>query len=247
MAEELQKEIAQLGISYRLMTQFTSFVAVEERVVTQDGKPVRVEVPVEMPEGVSYEGVFGNEQIQGLALNGRQYSRLQQFAYLSSAKRVRGGGTSRFGTGVGSGSAGGVAGGALYAPSTIPVAPPAPPPPAAQLAPTNDAEIRESLVDQKPPSERALLESKLHPSLLAACDCWKQSGSDCKLASGGIVEVQVWLTDDSPTVLEELEAAGFTLSQDRHMMKTVAGTLPLDKLVELVKISAVRFISRARR
>ena len=35
------------------MTQFTSFVAVEEKVVNQDGKPVRVDVPVELPEGVS--------------------------------------------------------------------------------------------------------------------------------------------------------------------------------------------------
>lgn len=35
------------------MTQFTSFVAVEEKVVNRDGKPVRVDVPVELPEGVS--------------------------------------------------------------------------------------------------------------------------------------------------------------------------------------------------
>ena len=62
MKPALQKEITQLGLDYRLMTQFTSFVAVEEQVVTKDGKPVRVEVPVEMPEGVSYEGIEGNER-----------------------------------------------------------------------------------------------------------------------------------------------------------------------------------------
>ncbi|HWZ84164.1 MAG TPA: VIT and VWA domain-containing protein [Terriglobales bacterium] len=244
----VQKEIAQLGLEYRLMTQFTSFVAVEERVVTQDGKPVRVEVPVEMPEGVSYEGVFGNEQVQGLALNGRQYSRLQQFAYLSSAKRVTGGGGSGSGAGGGSGSFGGVVGGALHVPSTIPVAPPAPPPPAAQPAIASDAEIRESPpVDQKPASDRTLLESKLHPTLLEAFDCWKKSGSDCKLAPGGTVEVQVWLTDDSAAVLEQLRTAGFAASQDRPKEKVVAGTIPVDKLADLAKIGAVRFISRARR
>ena len=43
------------------MTPFTSFVAVEETVVTDGGKPRRVDVPVEMPEGVSYEGIFGKE------------------------------------------------------------------------------------------------------------------------------------------------------------------------------------------
>jgi Ca-activated chloride channel family protein len=44
--------ITQLGLEYRLMTQFTSFVAVEEMVVTDGGQPRRIEVPVEMPEGV---------------------------------------------------------------------------------------------------------------------------------------------------------------------------------------------------
>jgi len=41
------------------MTQFTSFVAVEERVTNEGGKPKTIQVPVERPEGVSYEGVFG--------------------------------------------------------------------------------------------------------------------------------------------------------------------------------------------
>ncbi|HYI93048.1 MAG TPA: VIT domain-containing protein [Bryobacteraceae bacterium] len=61
LAHELntREEITQLGLNYRLMTQFTSFVAVEESIVTEGGKPRRVEVPVEMPEGVSYQGVFG--------------------------------------------------------------------------------------------------------------------------------------------------------------------------------------------
>jgi len=56
---EVKEAITQLGLDYRLMTQFTSFVAVEEMVVTEGGQPHRVEVPVEMPVGVSYEGVFG--------------------------------------------------------------------------------------------------------------------------------------------------------------------------------------------
>ena len=57
---EIKQEITQLGLTYRLMTQFTSFVAVEETTVTEGGEPRRIEVPVEMPEGVSYEGVFGD-------------------------------------------------------------------------------------------------------------------------------------------------------------------------------------------
>ena len=61
MRDDLKQQITRLGIDYRLMTPFTSFVAVEEKVITEGGTPRRVEVPVEMPEGMSYEGVFGSE------------------------------------------------------------------------------------------------------------------------------------------------------------------------------------------
>ena len=60
---EVKDTITNLGLEYRLLTQFTSFVAVEERIVTDGGQPRRIEVPVEMPEGVSREGVFGDETI----------------------------------------------------------------------------------------------------------------------------------------------------------------------------------------
>ncbi len=62
--EELKQEITRLGLKFRLMTQFTSFVAVEESTVVEGGRPRVIEVPVEMPHGVSYKGVFGEEARQ---------------------------------------------------------------------------------------------------------------------------------------------------------------------------------------
>jgi Ca-activated chloride channel family protein len=56
---DTREQVTQLGLDYKLMTQYTSFVAVEEMTVTDGGRPRRVEVPVEMPDGVSYQGVFG--------------------------------------------------------------------------------------------------------------------------------------------------------------------------------------------
>nr|MCU0518069.1 after-VIT domain-containing protein [Oscillatoria sp. Prado101] len=48
------------ALSYRLLSQYTAFVAVSEEVrVSPDGTRQRVQVPVELPEGVSYEGIFG--------------------------------------------------------------------------------------------------------------------------------------------------------------------------------------------
>ena len=55
----LEEQIVQVALAHRLLTPFTSFVAVEERVVNEGGTSRTVRVPVEMPDGVRYEGVFG--------------------------------------------------------------------------------------------------------------------------------------------------------------------------------------------
>lgn len=67
MRADLKEGITRLGLDYAIMTQFTSFVAVEETTVTEGGKPRRIEVPVEMPEGVSYEGVYGESRMLKMA------------------------------------------------------------------------------------------------------------------------------------------------------------------------------------
>lgn len=54
--ENLNREaITQLGLNYKLMTRFTSFYAVEDRIVNEGGQSRRVEVVVDLPEGVSHE------------------------------------------------------------------------------------------------------------------------------------------------------------------------------------------------
>lgn len=63
---EIKDQITHLGLEFRLMTQYTSFVAVEEMVITEGGKPKTITVPVEMPEGVSYDGVFGSKDKQAM-------------------------------------------------------------------------------------------------------------------------------------------------------------------------------------
>jgi Ca-activated chloride channel family protein len=66
--EPLESQITNLGVEFNLMTQFTSFVAVEEMTVTVGGEPVRIDVPVEMPSGVSHEGVFGEGDRGGVTV-----------------------------------------------------------------------------------------------------------------------------------------------------------------------------------
>jgi Ca-activated chloride channel homolog len=62
--QAVQSAVLQLGLRFGLMTQFTSFVAVEKRVVNIGGKMRTVAVPVEMTDGVSYEGIFGDDSLR---------------------------------------------------------------------------------------------------------------------------------------------------------------------------------------
>lgn len=55
---EFDKQITNLGLEFRLLTNFTSFVAVEDRIVNQNGKPVTIQVPVEQPEGTDLKAVY---------------------------------------------------------------------------------------------------------------------------------------------------------------------------------------------
>jgi hypothetical protein len=53
-------EVTALALEYRLMSPYTSFVAVDEgERVNPDGEPRRVDQALPLPEGVSFEGVFG--------------------------------------------------------------------------------------------------------------------------------------------------------------------------------------------
>ncbi len=292
---EVQKEITQLGLSYRLMTQFTSFVAVEERVVTTNGKPQRVEVPVEMPEAMSYEGVFGND-------GNKQFDRLAMYAKLGKSASVggpvlmqkmvapaggsvggigsgsgagigasSGAGIERLGVGpaigqgTGTGSGGGVAAG-VAAPA------PPPPPPATQgsskslnedvayiitdreraalgapVTPSEGAIASPTLTpDVKAARERALLESKLSSAVLERFDCWKKQAADCKASPDGLIDVQLFLTENPLGVLEKLKALGLRVSGVRSKDRVVTGRMSLDRLIDLAKLDMVKFVSAPR-
>ncbi|NJK37132.1 MAG: after-VIT domain-containing protein [Oscillatoriales cyanobacterium RM2_1_1] len=54
------ERITQTALDYRLLSPYTAFVAVSEEVrVDPNGQRRTVQVPVELPEGVSREGIFG--------------------------------------------------------------------------------------------------------------------------------------------------------------------------------------------
>ncbi|MCL1467868.1 VIT domain-containing protein [Argonema galeatum] len=62
--------VTETALTYRLLSQYTAFVAVSEEVrVNPDGTRQRVQVPVELPQGVSYQGIFGEERAVDAAAN----------------------------------------------------------------------------------------------------------------------------------------------------------------------------------
>lgn len=94
---DVRAAVTQLGLSYGLMTQYTSFVAVEEMIVNEGGQQRRVDVPVEMPEGVSYDGVFGDEkeEVQLAATGLRQRPMTKSAGRISNQASGVGGGLVR--------------------------------------------------------------------------------------------------------------------------------------------------------
>jgi len=54
------EEVVSLALRFKLVTHYTSFVAVERELLLDPGLPLaRILVPNELPEGVAYEGIFG--------------------------------------------------------------------------------------------------------------------------------------------------------------------------------------------
>jgi Ca-activated chloride channel homolog len=123
---EIEQTITQLGLEYRLMTQFTSFVAVEEKVVNQSGKLVRIDVPVELPSGVSKRAIQDDDAEFGQRVGG--LSTIPVIGNLNRRKqpvKQSGGRGSGRGSGSGDGSGSGVSYGvgplSTPAPSTKPI------------------------------------------------------------------------------------------------------------------------------
>jgi Ca-activated chloride channel homolog len=126
---DVRESITGLGLDYGLMTQFTSFVAVEERIANEGGKPVTVPVPVEMPAGESYRGVSGVADEAFVAPS-----------IISKAIAVPGKVYGGIMGGVAGGVPGGVVGNLMTPQASVVLPPPPPPPPPAK--PVKRAQVR---------------------------------------------------------------------------------------------------------
>ncbi|HEX5966318.1 MAG TPA: VWA domain-containing protein, partial [Pyrinomonadaceae bacterium] len=246
MRHELRNTITQLGMEFRLMTQFTSFVAVEEVTVTDGGIPRRIDVPVDVPEGMDRfalmaAGVGGGPT--GLLSVYGKGGALQTYNFSiaaagtapavvtkSGANKAAG-----VGAGVGPGSGGNAGGGAT--PSTLNSLTP-------ELRPSGTLQPAMS-----PEQARAVrLHTKLQPLLLAIVLRIQQKQQPEIANYGGFVrdrkaEVQLWLTDKSELTKAKLRELGFEVVLDHAGSNLMIGRIPIDKLELLADLESVRYVS----
>jgi len=254
MRDDLKQTITQLGLEYRLMTQFTSFVAVEEMIVTDGGKPRRIDVPVEVPEGVNRERVFGMEvnmntrNTTGLFYlsAGRNQSSMSQTVTVSRSRAAID--TSR--TDVST-----VIDQSVIDPGSVAAASrPASKPAKAKRCAGSGAgggvggggggDARTTPEEEK----RQQLLTKLHPAIVAVIDRLKnreaKPGPDeARFIRDGKAEIQIWLNEKSDSTLAELKKLGFEVVLDPKTAKLVIGRLPIEKLGALTELKFVRYVA----
>jgi hypothetical protein len=205
------------------MTQFTSFVAVEEQFITEGGKPRRVEVPVEMPEGVSYEGVFGH--------GNEREARNMPMASLAYKSVARG------------------AAGESFSTDTAAVSPP---------IRRKQAQVGQtgSLPGNRPESDETVrgdrdgraTRGKLHAELVAVFQRHQQgnlqlTARERRFVQNGRVAIEVWLADATPEVLLQLKQLGFEQSEEPKVAKILTGRIDIARLLDLARLSGVRYIN----
>jgi Ca-activated chloride channel family protein len=230
MRPELKETITNLGLEYRLMTQFTSFVAVEEMIVNEGGQPRRIDVPVEVPEGVNRDAVSPREG--------------NDFFNASFGRGV--GGFARLAPGTVSETVIVTRSGAK---SNRPVKERGANPPAPNASPmvVVEADAAEPLRMLSPAErKREELLSRLHPALLAIADRLKKNYAipaleETRFVRDGKAEVQIWLTEKSPENLAKLKELGFEVVLDPKTSKLVIGRLPIEQLEKLAELKFVRY------
>ena len=251
MKDDVKQAITQIGLDYRLMTQFTSFVAVEEMIVTDGGQPRRVDVPVEVPEGVNREAVFGEERASGAQFYaGRRM--IQQAALMPNQppvatlrvvvpepeKSIKTKPSATPGPGQGTG-----AGGGMGSTATVTVS--------GGVSSVNGNFVvdgRDSDAISSEQKKRNDLQAKLHPSIIFVIDWLKAPKAglltdQAKFVHDGKAEIQIFLSDKSDETMAKLKELGFEVVLNPKTAKMVIGRLPVEKLAALAELKFVRYVS----
>ncbi|MCC7230638.1 MAG: VWA domain-containing protein, partial [Fimbriimonadaceae bacterium] len=207
------EDIIQLALEFKIMTQFTSFVAVEKKVVNIGGRQRTVAVPVEMADGVSYEGIFGNEKLADKAVSGLFRG------------GIPGGSAGSGGGGYGGGGFGGGGNGGRTA---------------AGKTQTGQLPTSASFVTYDPADNSIVRvdDSKMKPEERRRYRYESRVQKDLR-ALKGKVEIEIWLKNLDAAVLEKFNKLGFKVDFSDEKLKVVMGVCDAKLLIELAQIDEV--------
>jgi Ca-activated chloride channel family protein len=211
----VKEEILGLGLRFQLLTQFTSFVAVEHVRITEGDTVRTVPVPVEMPQDVSYEGVFGSRAAG--------YGRASAVLSSTAPAAARRGLSPMF-----------------LAPGRAAVSRPLAEGEAQQAKGQLSDALKRVDADTKQP-----VASKLAPELHGIAQKVAKEGTDGNLTVGkirvrdGRIEIRVLVSSLSAQLLQELEKLGFKELGRAKSINLVFGTIDVSKLEELAKLNEV--------
>ena len=249
MRTDLQNAVTQLGLEFRLMTQFTSFVAVEEMVVNDDGRLRRIEVPVDVPAGVdrntAYGASFGAGAGGGMAMFTYSGTNVSANGYIVQGRL----GVRNKGAQAVTNSAPAVTVGVAVAPAPKPTGSPSGGTNTVTVSggvSTADMALAPGVTTELSAQQKAdQLHLKVHPLVFDLINRLRTTRSlnFGNFVIGGNAEVQVWLTDKSEATRMKLKELGFEVLVDYPNKSLMIGRLPMDKVEVLAQLKFVKYVS----
>jgi hypothetical protein len=257
MRADLKNIITQLGMEFRLMTQFTSFVAVEETIVTDGGRLRRIDVPVEVPKGVDRNFAYadGGGPTGLLTYSGQNFYRTYSFQAAVAGKNAQ---TSAGKQKVAAAGGGGGVAATMNTPPSVSVNSAVMPAATASASPTASrpqvtmsggvSSVSGSLGPAKSPEQEKAdrLGAKSHPQVLALIYRVRNPNErvyNVGFVQAGAAEVMVWFNDKSDAARAKLKELGFEIVFDSPRSNIMIVRLPVEKLEQLVELDFVRYVS----
>ncbi|HEX6124968.1 MAG TPA: VIT and VWA domain-containing protein [Pyrinomonadaceae bacterium] len=247
--QKINDEITQLGLEFRLLTDSTSFVAVEDRVVNRNGKPVTIQVPVAVPEGVDalMSGALTASDVAitvGLSpmvtVTSSSVGNSSAVSRKTGKKSKRASGGSGGGSGVGYGTGSGSGNGSgpvMLSGARI------------SAGVMNSRTVKEeSESPPKPlsPAEARLqkLKDKVHTQIWRVIERLEKkapsSAEQSSFVRNGKASLRLTVSTLSPGLLEKLREVGFEISSQKGVQLT--GNIAVEKLKALAEIEDVKLI-----
>jgi len=86
-SEDVKAEVVALGLKYNLLTNYTSFVAVDEAIVNKDGTLTKVKQPLPMPDNVNNSAVGAEAEVKETSKFKRSFNIIFEDEIAKNVKR----------------------------------------------------------------------------------------------------------------------------------------------------------------